>query len=237
MDSTFNELSKTTLENLNINLPNLTHKQHIVNTIGSVDDLIENYQERITKMHELSDMIVSKIDKWVSYDYVRFDKGKEVGSSFYKQVKSKDDIEYIRVGDLINKNNTIYVSKNDKLSLCDETDILISFDGAPGRVATALNGYFSSGIRKVKSTIDDKGYIYFSLKNRINQEIIKKHSTGTTILHASNAINYLIFPLLSNLEKNNLNIMYFNIIDLEKKKQNLLNIKKTLLQKFFSINQ
>ena len=39
--ATFKELSKQALENVEIDLPNLEIQQHIVDTIGSVDDLIE----------------------------------------------------------------------------------------------------------------------------------------------------------------------------------------------------
>ena len=181
--------------------------------------------------------MISKIAKWVPYENISFDKGKEVGSSFYKEIKGKDDIEYFRVGDLLNKKNTVYVHRNDRLSTCVENDILISFDGAPGRVATSLNGYFSSGIRKVICSIDDKGYIYFSLRNPINQNIIQKHATGTTILHASNAIPFLVFPIMSRNIKQHFNSMFFDVIELERKIKNLYNIKTLLFNKYFSTNQ
>lgn len=43
------------IKSLEIELPDLIVQQHIVNTIGSIDDLIENYQQEIDKICELLD--------------------------------------------------------------------------------------------------------------------------------------------------------------------------------------
>ena len=52
--ATFKELSKTSLENVVMDLPNIVRQQHIVDTIGSVDSLIENYEERISCLQKIS---------------------------------------------------------------------------------------------------------------------------------------------------------------------------------------
>ncbi|WP_051617753.1 restriction endonuclease subunit S [Mycoplasmopsis iners] len=51
--STFKELSKEQLENVDIELPNLEIQQHIVNTIGTVDNLIEKTLEILNSIKKL----------------------------------------------------------------------------------------------------------------------------------------------------------------------------------------
>ena len=67
--STFKELSKETLENVEIDLPSLEKQQHIVNTIGSVDDLIENYQKRIETICDILNMSLQIYEDKVSIEY------------------------------------------------------------------------------------------------------------------------------------------------------------------------
>lgn len=52
--ATFKELSKTSLENVVIDLPNIAQQQHIVDTIGTIDDLIENKETLNKKLKQFS---------------------------------------------------------------------------------------------------------------------------------------------------------------------------------------
>ena len=61
--ATFKELSKTSLENVVMDLPNIVQQQHIVDTIGSVDDLIENYEERISFLQKISSYLYLQLIK------------------------------------------------------------------------------------------------------------------------------------------------------------------------------
>lgn len=51
--STFLELSKSAFENLELNIHNINEQQHIVDTIGSIDDLIENNNTIIIKLENI----------------------------------------------------------------------------------------------------------------------------------------------------------------------------------------
>ena len=57
--STFKELSKEQLGNIDIELPSLNIQQHIVNTIGSLDSLIENYDNQISKLLNILEISLS----------------------------------------------------------------------------------------------------------------------------------------------------------------------------------
>ena len=163
---------------------------------------------------------------------VNFDKGYEIGSSSYIESKSHGLIHYLRVGDLLSLGNT-YVETNDNIKIANADDILVAFDGAPGRNNIGLSGAYSSGIYKLNCTCDNKGLVFFEINSSLNKKIIDDHSQGTTILHASKSINHLIYCELPNNEKEILN-KYFNLILQNKKKiYSLKHIKANLLNKYF----
>lgn len=164
---------------------------------------------------------------------VAFEKGYEVGSNNYiENPKNKNNlIKYIRVGDL-GSSKDYFIQMADKIKACSECDILIAFDGAPGRLNVGLNGAYSSGIYKTKGT--NKGLIYFSLLSELNQKIIKDNSQGTTILHASKAIPFLKYPQTSSEMINIFDCLFNLLIELKKKKNNIQKIKQLMLFKYFT---
>ena len=159
-------------------------------------------------------------------------KGFEIGSQKY--IESFDDslIQYLRVGDLLSTGNT-YVEPCNDLAICSCDDILIAFDGAPGRNAIGLEGAYSSGIYKVKGDEKLKGLIYFEINSELNQKIIKDHSQGTTILHASKAIPFLETVVTDDAKIEKLNLLFKQIIANKKKLRLLDQEKQLLLSKYF----
>ena len=235
--STRNNINAEQYSELKIPIYDLRLQQHIVNTIGSVDDLIENYNKKIEKLMNLGltkiNLLNNKKDKIDLSLIAKFEKGNEVGSSNYHDYYKNNFTNYIRVGDLISLSNT-YVDKNICNKFAKEEDILIAMDGAPGRNTIGLKGSYSSGLYKIICNKDKKGLVYFELNSYLNQNIIKDMSQGTTILHASKSI-----PLLKTIELNECDNEYFNnifneIIILKKKVFLLKNIKEKLLIKYFT---
>ncbi|MDD1373182.1 restriction endonuclease subunit S [Metamycoplasma hyosynoviae] len=232
----FDSINKDALESVYLDIHKEQDQQHIVNTIGSVDNLIEN----LTKQNEiLMTLGISKINQFNnSYEkkslnkIVKFEKGFEVGSSKYIEIYKKGLINYLRVGDLLSLGNT-YIDEKDSDKIAKFEDILVAFDGSPGRNSIGLVGAYSSGIYNLKSTNNDKGLVYFEMNSDINKKIIDNHSQGTTILHASKSINYLVYVDVDDNDKKVLN-NYFYLILQNKKKINFLNkIKDNLLDKYF----
>ena len=223
----------------NIEIPNypLTFQQHIVNTIGSVDDLIENYNKKIEKLMNLGlikiNLLNSKKNKIDLSSITKFEKGNELGSSNYFDYYKDNFINYIRVGDLLSLSNT-YVDKNICNKFVEEEDILIAMDGAPGRNAIGLNGSYSSGLYKMLCNKDKKGLVYFELNSDLNQNIIKNMSQGTTILHASKSIPFLKTIEIDEKENEYFNNIFNEIFILKKKVSLLKNIKDKLLIKYFT---
>lgn len=151
--------------------------------------------------------------------------------------KEINNIEYFRVADLSNLNSTTYVNlKFLEKASAKFGDVLITFDGCPGRVGYSVNGCYSSSLRKIVDINQsyNKGYLYFWSISEGVQNCIKEHSFGTTILHASKAIDYLeIINKPNKKTLNELNIIFNKIVlnSLCIKKLNML--KQLYLKKFF----
>lgn len=162
----------------------------------------------------------------------KFEKGIEIGSKNYTNQFKDGFVRYLRVGDLDNVSSTFIKEELSKNS-ADEYDILIAFDGAPGRNAVGLTGSFSSGIYKVICNPILKGLIYFEINSKRNQKIIADHAQGTTILHASKSINHLECCKCSSEDIEYFDSLFNRIVEL-KKRISLLKIDKIqLLKKYF----
>ena len=230
-------LNRNELTGLVCKVHNNEEQQHIVNTIGSVDNLIENNNKKIEKLMNLGlikiNLLNNKKDKIDLSLITKFEKGNELGSSNYFDYYDDDFINYIRVGDLLSLSNT-YVDKNICNKFAKEEDILIAMDGAPGRNAIGLNGSYSSGLYKIICNKDKKGLVYFELNSNLNQNIIKNMSQGTTILHASKSIRFLKTIELNESDNEYFNNIFNEIVILKKKVSLLKNIKDKLLIKYFT---
>ena len=220
---------------ININVPNLNCQQHIVDIIGSLDDKIENNNKIIEKIDKLGLSKYKKIkNDFIDFnDFASFEKGKEASSQNYINEKNNKNINFIRVKDL-NALTDTYIPKTLDIPVAKPNDVLISFDGAIGRINYGLEGAYSSGIYKViPKFTNNYGILYWSLKDDINQQIMLKHTNGTTILHGSKSIKYL--KIKKHLQED---IEYFNNIfdySLNVKLENikLCELKKMYLKKFF----
>ena len=207
-----------------------------IDSIGSVDDAIEKNEEIIDKIKLYGIELFSTIDSSQCVDansIISFEKGIEIGSANYYDKEIDNSIPYIRVGNLLNNNYDTYCIDNN-YKKCDYDDILIAFDGAPGRNSMGLCGVYSSGIYKVICDSKLKGFIYFYINSNLCQDIIKQNSQGTTILHAGKSIKLLKMPSIDNIILNNqLNGLYNVLINLYKKQISLKKIKQLLLNKYF----
>lgn len=115
-----------------------------------------------------------------------------------------------------------------------DKDILISFDGAVGRVTFGLVGAYSSGIYKVK-LVDTSNYgiFYWALIDDKNQNIMLEHTNGTTILHGSKSIQYLLIKTHTIFEIDYFNNLFDSILNLKRETIKLQELKQNYLLKFF----
>lgn len=238
--TTIPSLRVDTLNEIDIEIHDKSTQQHIVNIIGSIDDYIENLQQEILSFTAIGKEIFklqSNMYTIKTKDILNFQKGVEVGSKEYLDVKNENTIEYFRVADLNNTKsetfvNTIFLEK----ASAKFGDVMITFDGCPGRVGYCVKGCFSGSIRKI---IDinkkyNNGYLYFWSVSENVQNCIKEHSFGTTILHASKAIEHLEIIDEPNEEiLNQLNIIFEKMVSNNLIIQTLNKLKQSYLKKFF----
>ena len=198
--------------------------------------MIENIEAKTQKVKEYGNKLFSKVP--LNYleiltNKVSFSKGKEIGSINYLDKQINNSIPYIRVGDLLDGTYDIFTT-NKEIPLCNEYDILISFDGAPGRNNYGLKGAISSGIQKVICDDEIKGFIYFYLNSNLCQNTIQANAQGTTILHASKAIKELKLPIIEDTSiYNNFNDLFNYLVILSREKNILQKQKQLLLRKYF----
>ena len=208
-------------------------------------DKIGNIKIKLPSI-EFNNKILEKIDKLgvIKYkqlndtldefcNFAIFKKGKEALSQNYTEENNNDNIHFIRVKDLNSLTNT-YIPKNLNIPIANPCDILISFDGAIGRINYGLYGAYSSGIYKVIPCFKNNyGILYWALKDNYNQQVMLEHTNGTTILHGAKAIPYLKIKKHSSKDIDFYNnIFNYSLnIKLENIKLNIL--KQLYLKKFF----
>ena len=220
-----------TLKNIKIILPSISTQKKIVKILGNYNDLI-HYNLKQIKILETSSLYTfeewflkfkiegKKLDidqktklphEWKNVNltkYIELEKGIEPGSHNYEEVRTEDNLPFIRVGDLNKRNSSLYVSKDIvKNKVINENDVVISLDGSPGIVRFGLNGCYSTGIRKAFSKKKNLSniFIFNVLKSQYIQKLIKSYASGTTILHAGSSVKKMKFILPTDeiLEKYN----------------------------------
>ncbi|MEM5832486.1 MAG: restriction endonuclease subunit S, partial [Candidatus Aenigmatarchaeota archaeon] len=140
--------------------------------------------------------------KFISYEVkpilevCDFEKGTEPGSRSYN--REGFGIPFIRVGNIGAQIQEQIYTTSENIKLCNKEDILITLDGTPGIVIRGIEGAYASGIRKVivkDPNILLRDFVYYFLQINYVQKIIKQHSTGITIQHASKALKYIEIPI------------------------------------------
>ena len=231
----FDTITKSTFDNIEINYPSLVIQQHIVDIIGSIDDKIENNNKIIEKIDKLGLFKYKSLNnEFIEFSkFAEFSKGKEASSQNYMDVKDNTTINFIRVKDLNSITNT-YIPKSLNLPIANPNDILISFDGAIGRINYGLNGAYSSGIYKVNPiNHNNYGILFWALKDGVNQQIMLEHTNGTTILHGSKSIKYLKIKEHSINDAKFYNNLFDYSLNIKLQNIKLSELKQLYLKKFF----
>ena len=174
-------------------------------------------------------------------DYVDFVTGVEPGSKNYHEKPEKNDIPFIRVGDLGSRDNLVFIDKSvSKNKILKYEDIVLSMDATIGIVKMGLEGAYSTGMRKlvIKNDLINKPFLYCLVKSERIQRIIETFATGTTILHAGKSIKHMNFVLSDEMTMKNFGKIGENILTRilsnMKEIEKLTQLRDTLLPKLMS---
>lgn len=195
-------VTKGDLERFPVPVPPLAEQRAISGVLGALDDKIESNRRLV----EISlDLVSTKFAHEESLSAKRtplsrlltLERGREPGRDLCRE----DGLgtPFIRVSNLKMETHRGLTLENFDGPLAKPEDILISFDGTPGRVAFGLTGYFSSGVRRAlpAGRLMPTSLIWAMLSGESVQAVISEYATGTTIQHAGSALPHLTAPLLS----------------------------------------
>ncbi|MBS5853388.1 MAG: restriction endonuclease subunit S [Staphylococcus sp.] len=234
--STIDALSNgSTRKNLNANqfgrieipLYSIETQQHIVDTIGSIDDLIEHKLLLLDKLEQLEKNLYLKEclnkDKFSLLDRLQFIKGKKPKNF------TDNGIDYLTIDALENGNLTY--TNDEKLVYCKTNDILMVMDGASsGKVYIGYNGVVGSTLAKIKTNINPY-YLYIYLKN--NYKNIREHNIGSAIPHTNKDIIYTLKISNNTISNEIYNFLLNTRINLNIEIIHLKSLKTSYLKKFF----
>jgi len=246
----FDTITKDTFNEIDILLPPLPEQRAIASVLSSLDDKIDLLHRENKTLEAMAEalfrqwFIEEAKDEWQEVslnDIYIFEKGFEPGSGNYLETEEEDAIRFIRVGDMLSYTPSVYIKKSLAKSTCTADDLLMSFDGTPGRLNFGVEGAYSSGIRKIYSLnplYDNLGLKYLVFKSKDIQDMINAHASGTVILHASSSIDDLTFSFPDERkldEFNKLITPIFSKIQFNKKQIHTLEkLRDTLLPKLMS---
>ncbi|MDD1373184.1 restriction endonuclease subunit S, partial [Metamycoplasma hyosynoviae] len=214
-----------------------------VNTIGSVDNLIENYQSQIEKIIKIGDhLLITDSNKKSIIEYVDVLLG---GTPSRKHLEYwNGDIKWINSGAItgtpaiLKESDFITIDgvKHSATKSANKGDTVLSIiEPSKSKVALILddNVYFNQSVICFSSKNKlDKGFIFFASRSLIEE--IKGYATGA----AQQSLNKKMIEkskihVPNQKTKIKLNNFFYSIISLEEKIRKLTILKEMLLLKYF----
>jgi len=186
---------------------------------------------------EFGQIPVGWVVKEMTTDF-EFQKGFEPGRNNCNE--EQIGTQFLRVGDLTGSSSApLYVETSDG-PFAEIGDTLSTFDGTPGHSTILKKGYFSSGIRKIIPLNNNiqSWFPHYLVNTPKNQWTIIAYSTGTTILHASSAIQQLkwVYPgeEIINAFQDFIDPVVTRLIGVSKEQLHYANLRDALLTRLMS---
>lgn len=204
---------------MDIYIPNIKIQQQIIDIIEPFESLKNNLNKQLEIFSKYSELIMTEYNILEKMNKkCKFIKGEMVSNFLEGQTL------FLNVS-AANNNPNKYCDNKPNIF---PKDITISLDGNTGLVNNNLLG-FNGYLYKVESNVIPNWQLYYSLKNKINQKIIKLNETGTTIKHSSNSKKELL--LLEFVQKNILK----NIFNIEINLKNQIKLIEKQVSKLISL--
>ena len=252
--TTFKELSKTTLENVEIDLPDIETQQHIVGTIGTIDDLIEN---KIAILQGLDDVLSAKFEAIVS---TRGYSNKPLIRLVEREIKGNwgDEKPCERSREAIVLRGTDiaglakyeattppirYIqSKNIENDCLKNNDVIIEMSGGGPKQPTGRSWVFDESLfqkpvlcsnfcRGIRChNIAETAVFFLSLKDLYKRRITYTYELGTTGIKNLNITKLLAEQFLPNISANQMSTLGNDFLAIQNYKSKTINEIRLLKQ-------
>ena len=232
---------KNVLLNYRFELPNLKIQQHIVDTIGSIDDLIEKYDEIIMKIVELGDLITEKTSSFSRlYELCSI----ELGGTPSRQKTNYwgGNNKWLNSGAATNV--TVITQESEFITDMGISNSSTKFGGYGDTILSIMEPdtnkisllsdtyYFNQSIISLRSFEEtSQGAVFFGIRNAMKTIKTLKNGAAQQSINKEILINSII-PFDNKYSKN-LNVLSKQLINFALSIRNLNNVKKNLLEKFF----
>ncbi len=230
----------------NIEIPNypLTFQQHIVNTIGTIDDLIEKNDKILVSIRKLREQLFMKYSSLSSeeiniYDIIKFENGAQPPKSEHIYENKEGYIRFVQNRDYYSDSHITYIPKSKKNHICSETDIMMDKYGEAGTVRYGIYGAYNVALLKI---IPQEVYITEYIRDFLSQKKIKdilylSSQASTRPSLNESTFNALKIPALTISQYKEYNTKLNTLLKYElliKSKQiKLKDAKQNLLSKYF----
>ena len=255
----YDSINKDQLDNVKLKVHNDEEQRHIVDTIGSIDDLIEKYGEFLEKIEELLEqkyntLITNKELKKIQVKSLPLTITDFVANGSFKDLKDNTEIldsesyaYFIRNTDLKEGVFNKYVSEETykflKKSSLNGHEIIISNVGDVGSVflCPVLDKPMTLGNNLILITnknAEENYYLYFLFKSKIGQYLLDGITGGSAQQKFNKTdLRNLEIPILDDFTLKEFNsycsVVYKDYDKIQNKKNLLKKIKDNLLKKYF----
>lgn len=239
-------ISHKDVGNLVINLPSLKMQQHIVDTVGSLDDKIEN-----------NNKIIESLIKWKANNYqktlnktsccetdllniVNFIGGTQPPKSEHIYNYEKGYVRFIQNRDYSSENHLTFIKISSKNKLCNEYDIMMDKYGEAGKVRFGINGAYNVALAKIEPKKENyqEWIREFLNTNEIQRYLYNSSIASTRASVSENNLMNIKIPLpnenvVCNFEKRHKTILKM-ILNLKTENKYLQDLKKLYLDYYFN---
>lgn len=248
-------LTTKTLNEIEIPVPTMSKQQHIVDTIGTIDNLIEKNEEIITNARSLInafyDTIIVETGNSILKDFFVITIGRTppTKESKWFNSSSRGSVKWLSIKDMAQNSTYIFETSqfltNDALKkfnipIVKEGDVLLSFKLTVGRTAIAgANMVTNEAIACFKANSEHRNYLFCYLQ-RCN--FLSDGDNTSSIGKAVNSTIIKNFPFVIPSKEsldtfNKKTHSLFELIKLKQKENITLKTQKaTLLCKYFPSN-
>ncbi|MEX1815859.1 restriction endonuclease subunit S [Metamycoplasma hominis] len=237
-------LTVKTLNDIELNIPSLKTQQHIVNIIGSIDDLIEKQNLKFDKIMNTSMIIFSSFESKHKCNFkeaFRSFNGGTFKSKFYVEESDYKLITIKNINDLgFDATKTAFLNKENanlkyKLSI---GDILLTMTGNIGRsgIVDEENCYQNQRILKISCI--SQLYLLCYLNKYKNNIIQLGKGTAQLNLSLEDINNLTVFNSPKEISKfSKYDAIFDELLNIKLQIKKLKSIKKSLLNKYFTNQQ